>query len=59
MIHFWNLQYLQNVVFPIRVLAKLKIKSLIVTNAAGGLNPSFNVGDIMVIEDHVSFLRNI
>lgn len=54
--HYYEGYSLQNVVFPIRVLAKLGIKSLIVTNAAGGLNPSFNVGDIMVIEDHVSFL---
>mmetsp|Transcript_8052 Transcript_8052/g.8572 ORF Transcript_8052/g.8572 Transcript_8052/m.8572 type:complete len:322 (+) Transcript_8052:67-1032(+) len=54
--HYYEGYSLQNVVFPVRVLAKLKVKSLIVTNAAGGLNPSFNVGDIMVIEDHISFL---
>lgn len=40
---------------PIRVLASLGIKTLIVTNAAGGVNPNFNVGDIMIIKDHIGF----
>lgn len=54
--HYYEGYSLHNVVFPIRVLTKLKIHSLIVTNAAGGLNPSFTVGDIMVIDDHISLL---
>jgi purine-nucleoside phosphorylase len=54
--HYYEGYSLQHVVFPIRVLTKLKIQSLIVTNAAGGLNPAFTVGDIMVIEDHISLL---
>ncbi|KAJ9475836.1 Purine nucleoside phosphorylase [Pseudozyma hubeiensis] len=41
-------------VFPTRVLALLGIRALIVTNAAGGLNPSFEVGTIMAIHDHLS-----
>ena len=40
------------VVFPVRVCKLLGVKLLLVTNAAGGLNPDFNVGDIMVIQDH-------
>lgn len=40
--------------FPIRVLQMLKIKTLIISNAAGGLNPSFKAGDIMVIKDHIN-----
>ena len=40
------------VVFPVRVCRLLGVKLLLVTNAAGGVNPSFNVGDIMVIQDH-------
>jgi len=39
-------------VLPVRVMRLLGVKLLIVTNAAGGLNPDFNVGDIMVIQDH-------
>jgi purine-nucleoside phosphorylase len=40
--------------FPIRVLQILKIKTLIISNAAGGLNPSYKAGDIMVIKDHIN-----
>ena len=40
---------------PVRVMGLLGIKVLIVTNAAGGVNRSFKVGDIMVIKDHVGF----
>jgi purine-nucleoside phosphorylase len=45
------------VVFPVRVMNKLGIELLIVSNAAGGLNPAFAVGDIMVIDDHVNFIN--
>lgn len=40
---------------PIRVLATLGIRTLIVTNASGGLNPAFEPGDLMVIRDHLNF----
>ena len=42
-------------VYPIRIMRLLGASTLIVTNAAGGLNPTFNIGDIMFIADHVSF----
>jgi purine-nucleoside phosphorylase len=45
----------QEIAFPIRVLAALGIKVLIVSNASGGLDPLFNVGDIMLITDHINF----
>lgn len=41
------------VTFPVRVFAAMKIKFLVVTNAAGGINPSYKVGDIAVLEDHM------
>ena len=41
--------------FPIRIIQLLGATALVVTNASGGLNPIFNVGDIMLISDHVSF----
>jgi purine-nucleoside phosphorylase len=42
--------------FPVRVLAALGVKTLVVTNAAGGLNPDFVIGDVMLIEDHINLM---
>lgn len=53
-VHFYEGHSIQRVVFPVRVLARLGIELLIVTNAAGGLNPSFQAGDIMLIIDHLN-----
>ncbi|MCF8069078.1 MAG: purine-nucleoside phosphorylase [Desulfobacterales bacterium] len=44
----------QEVTFPIRVMQELRIKNIIITNAAGGLKPEFASGDIMVINDHIN-----
>jgi len=45
----------QDVVFPIRVMKTIGVETLLLSNAAGGVNTSFKVGDIMIIKDHVSF----
>lgn len=45
----------QEIVFPIRALAALGMKSLVVSNAAGGLDPLYRPGDVMLITDHINF----
>lgn len=55
-LHYYEGLDLQQVTFPVRVLRKLGAHTLIVTNAAGGLNPDFAAGDLMLIEDHVNLL---
>ncbi len=56
--HFYEGQDMKKVIFPVRVLKFMGIKYLIITNAAGGINPAFKPGDIMVINDHISFMPN-
>ena len=53
--HYYEGYTPEEVVFPIRVLQKLGVKILLISNAAGGTNTEFNVGDLMVIKDHISF----
>ena len=50
--HYYEGNSMQQVVFPIRVLRFLGCKLMLATNAAGGLNPKFNVGDLVCIQDH-------
>ncbi|XP_012891144.1 PREDICTED: purine nucleoside phosphorylase [Dipodomys ordii] len=52
--HMYEGYPLWKVTFPIRVFCLLGVDTLVVTNAAGGLNPKFEVGDIMLIRDHIN-----
>lgn len=54
-IHLYEGYPAESVVMPIRIMKLMGVKNLIVTNAAGGINESFNVGDIMLITDHINF----
>lgn len=53
--HYYEGNTLDEVVFPIRVMAKLGINTLLLSNASGGINLDFNAGDLMMITDHINF----
>jgi purine-nucleoside phosphorylase len=54
--HAYEGYSLRQVTFPVRMMASLGVKTLIVTNAAGGLNPLFKAGDLMLICDHINLM---
>lgn len=56
--HFYEGYGMDLVTLPIRVMSRLGIRYLFVSNAAGGANPDFNVGDLMVIKDHINLMPN-
>lgn len=58
-IHFYEGYSMAEVTLPIRVMQRFGIETLIVTNAAGGVNPEFSAGEVMLITDHLNFLGMI
>ena len=57
--HFYEGYSAQQVAYPVRVMNMLGVKTLLLSNAAGGVNTSFKVGDLMIINDHISmFVTN-
>jgi len=57
-VHFYEGYSLEEVVFPARVLGRLGVETLVVTNAAGAVNKSYAPGELMVIEDHINLIGN-
>lgn len=54
--HYYEGYSMQDVTFPVRVLAGLGVVNLLVSNAAGGVNPELKEGDLMIITDHINFM---
>lgn len=54
--HYYEGHSMQEITYPIKVMKKLGVKTLIVTNAAGAINKSFRPGDLMVITDHINLM---
>ncbi len=54
--HFYEGHPMQKVVYPIKIMKKLGVKTLIVTNAAGAVNENFQPADLMIISDHINFM---
>lgn len=54
--HYYEGYTLQEVTFPVRVMKFLGVQHLFVSNASGGMNPNFEIGDLMVLTDHINFI---
>ena len=54
--HFYEGHSIHKVVYPVKVMKKLGVETIIITNAAGGVNPAFNPSDLMVITDHINYM---
>ena len=56
--HFYEGYSIDKITLPVKVMKMLGIKNLIVSNASGGVNPNYQIGDLMIIQDHINLIPN-
>lgn len=56
--HFYEGYEMQKITLPVRVMKLIGVKKLIISNASGGVNPEFEIGDLMLIDDHINLIPN-
>jgi len=56
--HYYEGHALSRIIYPLQIFKALGIKTLVITNAAGGINKSFSPGDLMIIKDHINMMGN-
>lgn len=56
--HYYEGYSMQEITFPVRIMKFMGIQLLILSNASGGVNPGFEVGDIMIVEDHINLMKD-
>lgn len=57
-LHYYEGYEMDTIVFPVRVLASLGIKKMIITNVSGGINPHFRAGDLVLFSDHINMMSS-
>ena len=56
--HFYEGYSIDKITLPVKVMKMIGIKNLIVSNASGGVNPNYKIGDLMIIQDHINLIPN-
>jgi len=56
--HFYEGYPMEKIILPVRVMNFLGVQRLIISNASGGVNPNYNIGDLMIINDHINLIPN-